>query len=359
VQFTYNINTAEVLSTTTGSGAVTYVQPFAVCSTGAAASSSAMISTLDNIHYQTGQGLSILLTAIFTPGVAGSTQLAGAGNAQDGLFFGYNGGTFGINRRYNGVDNWVAQSAWNVDPFNGSGPSGITLDPTKGNVFKIQFQWLGFGAINFYVENPVLGALVLVHRIQYPNANTTVSLLQPSFPIMIQASNTSNTSNISIRSPSMAALAEGKTSLGTGLNFSFNSSKNLTTTVSAIFTIRNDTTFAGITNRKTIIPIFLNLTAVGITQIFEIFQNTTLGGTPAYTAIAANQSCASADIAGTTVTGGRQLFSCTVAPAFSQVIDLSALDLQINNGDTFTITGQNASGGAQTGFAALNWVERY
>ena len=41
--------------------------------------------------------------------------------------------------------------------MDGTGPSKQTLDPEFGNVFKIQYQWLGFGAIIFSIENSVTG----------------------------------------------------------------------------------------------------------------------------------------------------------------------------------------------------------
>jgi len=79
LQFAYNVNLAEVSTTVTGSGSVTHSQPFAVCSTTAAASSSAKVASKNNIHYRTGQGGNIFFTAAFTTGVADSTQIVGIG----------------------------------------------------------------------------------------------------------------------------------------------------------------------------------------------------------------------------------------------------------------------------------------
>lgn len=71
------------------------------------------------------------------------TQLMGVGDDLDGFFFGYNGSSFGILRRQNGTDNWIPQSAWNNDTFDGNGRSGVALNATQGNVYSIQYQWLG------------------------------------------------------------------------------------------------------------------------------------------------------------------------------------------------------------------------
>lgn len=53
---------------------------------------------------------------------------------------------------------FTAQTAWNVDRLDGSkgvlNPSGMLLDPTKLNVWKIAYPWLGAGASNFERDDP-------------------------------------------------------------------------------------------------------------------------------------------------------------------------------------------------------------
>lgn len=48
-------------------------------------------------------------------------------------FFGHNGPPFGVLKRQNRTDNWIP-----LYSFDGTGPSGVTLDPTKGNIFVIR-----------------------------------------------------------------------------------------------------------------------------------------------------------------------------------------------------------------------------
>lgn len=43
------------------------------------------------------------------------------------------------------TDNWIYQSAWNIDRMDGYGASGIVLNPQRGNVYNIEYQWQGFG----------------------------------------------------------------------------------------------------------------------------------------------------------------------------------------------------------------------
>ena len=57
---------------------------------------------------------------------------------------------------------FIAQADWNRDTFE-------SLDPQKGNVYEIKYQYLGFGNIDFYVEGN--NGFVLVHRLEYVNKN--------------------------------------------------------------------------------------------------------------------------------------------------------------------------------------------
>lgn len=356
LQFPYNINTEEVNTTTTGSGTVSFSQPFAVCSTTAATSSSATLSSKNNIHYRTGQGGLVIFTCIFTTGATGSTQVIGVGDASDGLFFGYNGTAFGINRRYNGSNNWTDQTAWNQDKMDGTGASGMTLVPTNGNVYKIQYQWLGFGNINFYIENPATGLTVLVHQIQYPNQFTTTTLLNPTKPIMMQATNTTNNTNIVMKSPSMAAFVQGILAPPQLIN-NINNSKAVTTQAS-ILTIRNNTTFNSITNYKAVHILQLSYTNGNQLATFNLYLNATLGGSPSYTNVNANTSVVSYDTAGTTVSGGKLVGTYYSNTNQSNALDISAYYIILNPGDTLTVAGTSA-GPSVTCYASLMWNEQF
>ena len=112
-----------------------------------------------------------------------------------------------------------AQSTWNVDNCldNGSlelnytkNRSGFRLDPTKGNVFKIFFQYLGFGQITFCIEESSSESIIPVHRISYPNQNTRPTLKNPSMNIGIGINNTSSSTVAPIvQTASMASFLQG------------------------------------------------------------------------------------------------------------------------------------------------------
>lgn len=358
LQFPYVINTDANTTITTGSGTVTHSAPFAVCSTTAATNSSARLSSKNNLHYRTGQGGLCLFTAIYTTGVANSVQEVGLGDNVNGFFFGYNGTSFGINRRSNSSDNYIPQTDWNKDKMNGTGRSGVTLDPTKGNVYKIQYQWLGFGAINFYIESQVTGSFVLVHQISYANQNTTTSVLNPSMPVSFSVSNTTNNTNIVVRVPSIAAFVEGNLT-DSGLVNAINNQKSGVTTRLNILTIRNNATFGGIANRKFVEPLFLSISNTSNADaVFSIILNATLGGVPLYTDISSGTSVVSYDVAGTTIANGRLVAVFYVNGNTQSQIDLKNVPLILNALDTLTVSA-TSSGAAILASCGITWSEQF
>lgn len=80
------------------------------------------------------------------------------------------------------TNDWTYQEDFNYDKLDGTGKSGMEIDITRGNVYQIEFQWLGFGAITFSVEDPNTGEFIKFHQIKYANNNTNVSTDIPSFP---------------------------------------------------------------------------------------------------------------------------------------------------------------------------------
>lgn len=112
------------------------------------------------------------------------------------------------------TDNWTYQEDWNVDKMDGSNkidtnPSGMTLDPTKLNVYQINMRWLGVGTISYAMEDQASGTIVYVHREHYTNQHRVPHIENPSFKITYAAYNTTNTTNIKVIGASIMAAIEG------------------------------------------------------------------------------------------------------------------------------------------------------
>ncbi|SFR59279.1 hypothetical protein [Anaeromicropila populeti] len=342
--FNYNINPNLITSTTTGSGTVTQSNSRAILQTTAAASSSASIQTINALTYTPGMGGLVRFTAVFTTGAAGSTQIIGIGDSSDGFFFGYNGSSFGVLKRRQGTDEWISQNDWNKDKMNGTGLSGVTLDTTKGNVYSIRYQWLGYGIIEFYIENPSTGDAILVHRIQYANANTEPSIYNPTLPVYAKAENTTNNTNITLQTPSAMAFVEGQPNTINSIRNSISASKTGVTTETALLTIQNKTTYAAKTNRVRVKLDFVSVSVDGSKNAqFRLVKNATLSGA-SYTDISTSTSVVAYDTTGTyTASSGKSYLAFQCAKTESLQFMLDSLNLILAPGETLTILASSSA----------------
>lgn len=146
----------------------------------------------------------------------------------------------------------IPQSTWNRDrvPW---------LDPTKGNVYAISIQYLGFGNIQFYVEDENTGLKTLVHQIEYANKNVTPSVGNPTFRIGWLARNLGNTSDLIVSGASAAGFIEGKNEPDSLPRAVESVTTAIGTTQINVITIRNRFHFGDKINRADIIPLLLSM----------------------------------------------------------------------------------------------------
>lgn len=266
------------------------------------------------------------------------------------------------------TDTFIPQSTWNGDALNGTGASGVTLDPTKGNVFQIDIQYLGFGAVVFKVEViPPDGNnadFVTVHTIRFPNEQTTTSVSQPSFPFTMTAYSAGSTSNLSVSVGSCAGFIEGIIKL-TGPRSSFS---DVSTAVAsgayyALFTIRNDLIHGhAITERAN--QSVVNILSFGgahddATPItYYLLKNATLAGTPSFTRWSTN-SCIYYDTAATTATiadNGQIIQVLPIGASGSVIIPLEDVTT-LQPGETLTVAATTTTGTSTYTIATLNTRE--
>lgn len=370
--FEYTVsNTALNKNTTVNGGTVTQATAMAVVGTSTTTASSAELKSETHAKYRAGMGGVLRFTSLFTSPVAVTEQYVGimdeAGSSQafkNGYGVGHNGTTFGFHRWSNDTLTTVAQSDWD-DPLNGSGPSGMVIDFTKINVYFIQFQYLGGGAISLYIEDDKTGQVTEVHKILYANFNTEPSVYNPNFHFHIWVDNKATTSDLIVKSSSYGYFVEGRTNLielqqpqqSSGLK-----QKTDVTTEVAILTIRNKTSYA---SKSNFIEILLENVSGAIEASaannlgkLRIIKNATLGGTPSYSDINTTNSVVDIDTAGTTVSGGTELLSFPLAgknDKFSE--NIIPYRFILGDGDTLTIAGTSAN--SATIEASILWRELF
>jgi hypothetical protein len=100
----YGLPTTDTETFTGSTGSATGVNSLFTCQTGVGIGGYGVIRSRRTVRYMPGQGLRLRFTAAFTsPGAALSLQLAGGFTSTDGLFFGFNGTSFGLLRRIAGA----------------------------------------------------------------------------------------------------------------------------------------------------------------------------------------------------------------------------------------------------------------
>lgn len=152
--------------------------------------------TKEYFVYRAGQSQLIFCT--FAMGTTNANEFLEVGyfDNDDGIFFRSNAGlSFVLRSSTTGgpVDTVVSQASWNLDPLDGTGPSGTALDVTKTQILVIDFQWLGVGRVR--VGFDIDGMIVYCH--EFLNANTSktaVYMKTPKLPVRYQARSTSTPS---------------------------------------------------------------------------------------------------------------------------------------------------------------------
>lgn len=126
--------------------------------------------------YQPGKSLLIMNTFAMQTPIADLRQRVGYFTVGNGVYFEADGEDLYlvIRSSVSGsvVNTRIAQANWNSDTLNGNGASGITLDPSKTQIFWMDIEWLGVGSVRTgFVIN---GVFYLAHTFNHANILTDV-----------------------------------------------------------------------------------------------------------------------------------------------------------------------------------------
>lgn len=188
-------------STSTG-GTLTFLPNESSCAMAVTTSSGSEVvrQTFRSFPYQPGKSLLLLATFVMNAAKTNLRQRVGYFNTENGCYLEQNNSTLSfVVRTYTSgavteVDK-VAQSSWNVDKFDGTGPSGITIDITKTQILFMDFEWLGVGNVRCgFVIN---GIFYVAHVFQHANLTTSVYMTTAILPIRYEITNTGSTASSS------------------------------------------------------------------------------------------------------------------------------------------------------------------
>jgi hypothetical protein len=144
---------------------------------------SAVMQTHMRFNYQAGKSQLIMMSGLFSQ-QANVRKRVGYFDGITGLFLEVTGTGISMNiMNAAAVTETAAQAAWNLDPLDGTGPSGVTLDLDATQILIIDFQWLGTGRVRFGFI--IGGRIVYVHAFDHANVagNAFAYMLSPNLPL--------------------------------------------------------------------------------------------------------------------------------------------------------------------------------
>lgn len=225
-------------------------------------------------------------------GKAGVIRQWGYYDDRNGIIFSVNGTSFNIVMRSDTtgtvIDTVIPQSGFNVDKGDGTGISGLYMDPSKSNIYWLDLQYLGAGRVRIGAYSPN-GQRVTFHQIENANSLSTIYMSTGSLPLRWEQFNEgivastsemkvhnaavyTETANLNTDGPCFSTAAWGalpapKTSLADG-------------TFCSMVSIRPKALFNGKVNRNIIVPQYLLVNCDKPLQVsvYENVDNVVLNG---------------------------------------------------------------------------------
>ena len=167
--------------------------------------------TFMRFNYQPGKSQLILMTSRLSAIPSGITASVGLFDDDNGVFFSViDGVMYAVIRSStsgSAVDTAVAQSSWNKDTLDGTGPSGVTIDPTKCQITFIDLEWLGVGRVRmgFVID----GLFIVAHEFLHANSVTGVYMTTPNLPLRYSIENDGSAAETTLDHICSSVISEG------------------------------------------------------------------------------------------------------------------------------------------------------
>lgn len=249
------------------------------------------------------------------------------------------------------TDTWIYQANWEVPLTSGNDP--FILDPSKGNVYQIQYQYLGYGEIRFFVENPNTGTFISVHKIKYANTNTSPSLDLPNFKIGIIAASLGGTTNVSVSTASMACFSESMEDFPGKVHSVISTATGVGTTRNSLVSFRKVPFSDNVFNISDVKGLQFTFSSEGTNPVIvEVYLNATIAGVLRWNYIDEDVPLLISEDR-STITGGELIYAASVARSSNILIELKELDLYISDNDVLTFAVRTTSG---TSSASVSFV---
>ena len=248
------------------------------------------------------------------------------------------------------AEDWTYQSDWLID-------KAPWFDPTKGNLFKMEYAYLGYGPLKFSIFNPGANKWQQVHVINWTNSNAGVNFGNPSLRCGWASASLGSTTNLTVAGASAMAGLQGRANRAHAFGVS-GTATGVSTTQTQVLTIQVRREFGDRAAVCVIVPKTLSISTDATKgAIFNLYRNPVVAGNTVHTYVDETQSACTYDTAGTTVSGGRILGSYSIGPAGRATINLTDINDVLISGDELVITAAITSGPVSEMTASLVWDE--
>ena len=315
--------------------------------------------------YQPGKSLLVMSSFCMSPSKTGLRQRVGYFGASNGIYFEQTNGTRNMVIRSSSsgilVEERIAQSLWNTDKLDGSGPSGLTLNTAATQLFWCDIEWLGVGSVR--VGFLINGQFITCHIFNHANdpTYTTTYMGTATLPCRYEITNTGATSGVStlqqicstVMSEGGYTMATATYAAGTGINVLRLSSLGVYYPIASIRL--NSTHLNSIVklHQTDILSPTVNY------YRWVILKNATLTG--ATWASSSSTTRVDVDTAATAVSGGTEMESGYVSAREVTTLGLQNIYGQLSRtlagvSDTFTLALTATSNNADV-LAQIGWQE--
>jgi len=368
-KFNYGISSYDTTTSTFGGGFVSSFTSMALVNSGTGSTGFAQVQSLSALRNRAGHEADAYFSAQFpTGGAATSTQWIGLFDSQNGFAVGYSNINFALLYRNAGVNTVVFQSNFNQDPLDGSGPSKFVLDPTKLNLFRIAFAWLGASPIKYQILSET-GQWITFHTIERNNQFFVPSVRNPYLPMTAQVNKSGGASSLQLATGGWNVGIIGEPSNSSSRYFTTNTLTGafIGVTERHILTLRNKPIFQGQTNRIAARISFIsggNVNPDGNTSVVRLYRNATVTGTT-FTDVNTANSVMAVSTSGTYTPGTGTylitLFTQTDNPTTVVPIQADEITIILEPNETATFTGQRISSDGLNPrfFIGVSWEELF
>ena len=372
-QFTYNLAPLQFEAITAGTGATVTHDATNRCSLHTLSSTptggQAIMQSYEYVRYQPGRSQAAFVTFNFIETAANVVKFAGLSDGTNGIELQQSGSTvqFAILSATGNGNQTVAKASWNIDKFDGTGPSGLTLDLTKTQILVIDLQALYVGRVR--VGFDINGNVYYAHQFTHANSATTPYIQYASLPVRCGMTCTGTVST-TMRFICSAVVSEGGQEENGGVPQAVEGTVTAASgTDTHILSVRPKTTFNSITNRSKFALDSLEVMVTGSNPvIWKLCVGQAITGTTTYSDVNATYSAFESNTAGTASGSPALVIASGYVPATAQnkgtinnrvlsrvPISLSAAGAVRANG-TMTVLVQGV-GGTSACRATLNWRE--